>query len=327
MRCVVFGYGSVGKRHTRNLKTLGVECLVIDPEISRQDEARNDDYEVFTSVSSLPNSSDFDAVLVCSPTKFHIEHLKWGLSLGKKIFLEKPISMNLMDCADIPSAHHKSVFVGYTYRWNTQFIELKDAVDSGLIGRPYYASFKVGMNLEDWHPWEHYVDFFMSKKSMGGGALLDESHFLELAIELFGMPRQIFGQQSKISNLTIDSDDYVCALLRYENLMVEVNLDLFRRPHQSSIEISGSQGSIFCDLVKRTNSFTLSKSYAKFDTEVREFSYDRNDMFLEMIRDFLLFVDSEKPNPRVPFSRGLEVMEVIEMIRESSLNEFWTTRA
>jgi predicted dehydrogenase len=40
----------------------------------------------------------------------------------------------------------------------------------------------MSAHLADWHPWERYQDFFMAQAALGGGALLDESHFLDLML-------------------------------------------------------------------------------------------------------------------------------------------------
>ena len=323
MTFVVIGYGSIGRRHVNNLRALGIQSVVVEPNIMRQNEARKNSCEVFSSIESVQMRTEFRAVVICSPPKFHIEHLNWALANGKKVFLEKPIAMSLEECKSVRLEHHENIFVGYTYRWNEQFLQLKEIVEQGSIGKPFFARFTIGANLEDWHPWEDYRDFFMSKSFLGGGALLDESHFLELAIELFGIPDQVVGRQSKISNLEIDSDDYVFAQLRYQDLLVDIHLDLFSRPHKSMLEISGSLGSVICDLISKVNQLTISKSYANFETELYKFEYERNDVFSKMTQDFTIFVDSKDSNARVPFSRGLEVMSLIEKIRDKSKNNFW----
>jgi predicted dehydrogenase len=240
-----------------------------------------------------------------------------------KVFLEKPIGMNYNECALISKSFHNYIFVGYNYRWNPQFIELSDYLNKGTIGKPYFASFSIGMNLEDWHPWEKYNEFFMSDKLQGGGALLDESHFIELIIELFGIPSAIFGIQNKISSLNINSDDYVYAQLQYKNLVVDLNLDLFKRPHESIIKIYGENGSLVCDFINKTIHVTYYQKYAQTYSTIKKFEYDRNQIFIDMMKDFLTFVNSNASKPKVPFSRGLQVMNLIDKIRVSSKSQLW----
>ena len=323
MKFLIIGYGSVGKRHVKNLIELGIECLVVDPDSYRREEASAESLKSYESLDHLDLPDNFDAVVICSPPVFHVSQTTWALNKAKKVFLEKPLGLNYIDCQKLLSYKYDQIFVGYTYRWNPQFIELKNCIEKKLIGTPYYANFSIGMHLEDWHPWENYRDFFMSSSVLGGGAILDESHFLELILELFGLPSEIFCTQSKISSLDIEADDYVFSHFIYNNLRIDVKLDLFKRPHESFIQIYGEFGSIECDFIQKNNILIKSKSYANFTSNTNSFQYDRNDVFKQMISDFIKFVSNETSEALVPFSRGLEVMYLIDMMRKASQNRKW----
>ncbi len=325
MKFLIIGYGSVGKRHVKNLIELGIDCLVVDPDSGRRKEATVESLKSYESLDQLGTLENFDAVVICSPPVFHISQTTWALSKGKKVFLEKPIGLNQKECQRLLSYNHKDIFVGYTYRWNPQFIELKNCIEKELFGAPYHANFSIGMHLEDWHPLENYRNFFMSSSALGGGAILDESHFLELILELFGLPTEISCIQSKISPLDIDSDDYVFSHFTYKNLRIDIKLDLFRRPHESLIQIQGEFGSIECDFIQKNNILTESKSYANFTSNTIHFKYDRNDVFKQMISDFIKFVSNEISEALVPLSRGLEVMYLIDKMREASKSRKWVS--
>jgi predicted dehydrogenase len=254
---------------------------------------------------------------------YHVDQTIWALKLGKKVFLEKPIGINFEQCKSLLNYDYKKIFIGYTYRWNPQFIKLKKDIEIGVVGKLHYANFVIGMNLEDWHPWENYQDFFMSSLELGGGALLDESHFIELVIDLFGLPEKITSIQSKISSLEIETDDYVFAQFQYKNLVVDIKLDLFKRPHESYIQVYGENGSISCDFIKKSNVTTTNKSYTNSAPSLFQFDYERNDLFVSMIKDFIYFVNSDSETARVPISRGLDVMLVIDKIRKASQDQNW----
>ena len=323
MNFIIIGFGSVGRRHARNLAALGISCLIIEPNANRLREAKVEGYVGFKDLNEVQNDFNFDAVLVCSPPVFHIEQTIWALKKSKKVFLEKPIGLNLNECSKLLQYDCTKIFVGYTYQWNPQFLKLKEDIRNNLIGEAYYANFSIGMNLEDWHPWENYRDFFMSSNKLGGGALLDESHFLELAIDLFGLPEKIAGKQAKISSLEIDTDDYVFAQFEYEKLLVDIKLDLFKRPHEAFLQVYGDKGSLNCDFIRKTNGLTTSISYANTISNSYEFEYEKNEVFTKMMQDFLSFVYSETIPPRVTIARGLEVMLIIDKIKEASLKKNW----
>ena len=227
MNFLIIGFGSVGSRHAQNLSAMGISCVIVDPNVNKLENAVKKGFIVYKALNMIDRNYNFDAVLICSPPAFHIEQTIWALEKGKKVFLEKPIGLNVNESSHLLQYDQSKIFVGYTYRWNPQFLKLEKTIRNNLIGKPYYANFIIGMNLEDWHPRENYKDFFMSSNKLGGGALLDESHFLELIIELFGLPKKISGTYSKISSLDIDVDDYVSAQFYYENLIIDIKLDTY----------------------------------------------------------------------------------------------------
>ena len=57
----------------------------------------------------------------------------------------------------------------------------------------------------------------MAKKEQGGGALMDESHGIDLLRYLVGEVKEVFAVVNAISNLKITSDDNAFLTLRMKN--------------------------------------------------------------------------------------------------------------
>jgi predicted dehydrogenase len=323
MKFLIIGFGSIGRRHAGNLKELGITCIVVEPNLARLKEASRFGYESYKVLDEIPSNCKFSAVLVCSPTAFHVDQAIWALESGSKVFIEKPVGLSYNESFKLTKYDQNKIFIGYSYQWNPQYLQLKKLLKQNLIGKPFNANFVIGMHLEDWHPWEDYRNFFMSSKKLGGGALLDESHFIQLALDLFGYPNKVSGIISKISNLDIDSDDYVSSQLIYENLLVDIKLDLFKRPHESYLQLYGTNGSIICDLIKKNNCITSYNSYSKSDSKNYSFTYERNEVFKEMMKDFINFVQGDKYFNHIGIKDGLAVMALIDKIRIASVKQGW----
>jgi predicted dehydrogenase len=304
---------------------MGFDCTVVEPSEEKRAIAKNRNYISFKSLNDIQLKSEHSVAFVCTPPAYHIEQTIWALEREMRVFLEKPIGIGLKECRKLLSYDYSKIFVGYTYRWNLQFIALRQTIETGQIGTPYFANFSMGMHLEDWHPQENYREFFMSKKSLGGGALLDESHFIDLALALFGVPNKILGTVSKISELEIDSDDYVNIEMQYNSLIANITMNLFKRPHESKIEVYGTKGSIICDFTNKVNILTQTLEYAKSNTTIKKFNYSRNETFNSMLSEFIGFTISDELTPRVNFLQSLKVMEVVEKVRESNRLEKWIT--
>src|SRR5436190_1017169 len=76
----------------------------------------------------------------------------------------------------------------------------------GTIGRPLAFTHHVGQYLPDWHPWEDYRTFYVSRRATGAAReiVLFELNWLS---SLFGPVTAVTGMKAKLSSLEADIDD------------------------------------------------------------------------------------------------------------------------
>lgn len=315
-RVLIAGAGSVGKRHAGNLKALGVEVAAFDPRADRRAEFPAD--ETYAELSDAL-VAPFDAVAVCSPTKFHVDQAIAALDAGCAVLLEKPVAIDLAAAQRLAAragqAGAPPVLLGYTWRWWPPLQRLRELLAAEAVGTVRFAQFVMSAHLADWHPYEPLADFFMSSADLGGGALLDESHWIDLAAWLFGMPRDLMGDVGRISSLDITSDDNVDVLLRYESgLRVQIHLDLYGRPHQKTIRCLGEAGSLLWS--EHPNRVAIARD-AEGQWEEETFTCARNDMFMAVAQEFLAVLGGER-RMTCTLDDGLRAMRLIEAVRRST---------
>lgn len=324
MHILIIGSGSVGKRHGRNFASLQCEISAFDPRADRLKEIKNDVGILKNSYSSfddvIVDLRKFDGVVIASPPKFHIEQAIAVIESGVPLLLEKPLCPTLNEAQKLKIfLVHKSqakVILGYTYRWWEPLREMRDLILSGKIGKILHTRFVMSAHLADWHPWEKYQDFFMASRDLGGGALLDESHFIDLMYWFFGMPKSVFAKVEKLSDLEIETDDNVDALFAYENgSLATMHLDLFGRPHEKYIIATGNNGSIYWSFEPNEIRITV---FNEKDLDIRKYNCERNDMFLALARDFVKLIGGQDDKVCAVHD-GIEVMKIIEACRQSSI--------
>lgn len=318
---LIVGTGSVGKRHMMNFSALGCRVSVVDPRADRLAEAQAAARveKAFTDLNqALDDGTKYDGIVICSPPSFHVAQAVSGLERGCPIFLEKPVSHSAESAEDLLEAVNRTgvrLLLGYTYRWWPALVELKARVLAGAVGRPLHVKCVMSAHLADWHPWERYQDFFMSSLTLGGGALLDESHFIDLMLWFFGRPTEVSGRVERLSTLDIETDDNVDALLAYRNgLRVYMHLDVFGRPHEKYITITGESGTLHWSF--EPNRIRQAHTAEPQWSDVA-FQGLRNDMFVAAAAEFL-DVMTGKAEPSCTIEDGCEVLRVVEAIRKSS---------
>ena len=318
---LVLGSGSVGKRHARNLAELECEISCFDPREDRRGELASE-VEIRKAYDDWHEALEDgapDGVVVASPTAYHAEQAKEAMRRGIPVLLEKPLAKTAVEAREMAAVHEATstpLLLGYTWRWWPPLKKARDAITAGELGTIRHVQFYMSAHLADWHPWEPYQEFFMSSASEGGGALLDESHWIDLMYWFFGKPEAVYAQVERISDLEIDSDDNVDILVEYgSGLRASVHLDLYGRPHEKSIRFVGSKGTLVWSA--EPNELRIGRGSGQ-EWEYERFDYERNEMFTQVAQEFITVLDGHPPKG-CTVSDGVAVMEFIESVRRSSV--------
>jgi len=317
---LILGSGSVGKRHARNLAAMGCTISCMDPREDRREELAG---EVsirgsFAETGEAIAAADYDGVVVGSPPHVHVDQTIAALDAGIPVLLEKPVCPDLRGAKKLAEAASNAsapLLMGYTWRWWPPLAGVRQMISESEVGDIRHVQFHMSAHLADWHPWEPYQAFFMSQAALGGGALLDESHWIDLMLWLFGMPASVSGRIEKISDLDIDSDDNVDLLFAYDDgPRVIMHLDLYGRPHEKFIRFVGSEGTILWSA--DPNQTRIGRGMEqKWETHAHD--CERNDMFVAVAKEFMDVLNGGTVST-CTIRDGLNVLQVIDAARTAN---------
>ena len=88
------------------------------------------------------NRDDIQAVCIASPTKMHYEMAKAALEHQKHVLCEKPLTLlreEGLELKKIAEDRGLILMVGHVFLFNAGIIWLKEYIESGQLGRVYYA--------------------------------------------------------------------------------------------------------------------------------------------------------------------------------------------
>jgi len=162
------------------------------------------------------------------------------------------VTGNYFSGLGVPPAAGRLVMMGMCYRFHPALQRLRTRVKAGEIGRVLGGQLWVGQYLPDWHPWADYRAEYSARRALGGGVLLDCIHAFDTARWLFGEFVEVTGMLGRVSDLAIDTEDVVAAVLRRaDGVLVEVHLDYLQREPANRVEIIGSEGTLRWDFHAR----------------------------------------------------------------------------
>ena len=93
-RVLIVGCGSIGRRHARNLKSLGVQQLgLCDTNAEALKECRQEVIgETFGDYEEALQRFEPEIVLICTPPVYHVDEALAALRANAHVFIEKPLS-------------------------------------------------------------------------------------------------------------------------------------------------------------------------------------------------------------------------------------------
>lgn len=305
---LVIGLGSIGRRHGRNLRALGIDRLVgFDPDADRRDRfcAETGGTTVADSAEGLAMLPDL--AVIASPNRFHVAQARACAETGCHLLVEKPLG-TAMDGVDalIATVEHRGLFAhfGSNWKFHPAFRAMKEAVTGGALGHPVAAQVLAGQWLPDWHPWEDYRNMYAARADLGGGAVLD-THELDYLIWMLGPVRRLSGICRNSGCLDITTEDIAAAWLEFANgALVTLHADYLQRVPSRRWHLSGDAGTLEWDV--RDGRVLLSRPGVEPIT-LYEGQPDPNDMYLAQTRHVLDGV-AGRVAPVTPLSHARTVL-------------------
>jgi len=192
----IVGYGplgGMGYHHGLGVsETDGVELVaVVDPIVERRKAAETDfpGVRTYASASELVSDDDVEVVFVATPAAHHAALTLELLRAGKHVACEKPLCLTVAEAdrlIDAASVNDRALTVYQNRRWDGDFVAVRRAVETGLLGEIFNVETFVG-------GYQHPCRTWHSDATVSGGAGYDwGSHHVDWVLLLLGgMPRLV----------------------------------------------------------------------------------------------------------------------------------------
>ena len=320
MRFLIAGYGSIGRRHLRNLRALGEEDILL----YRTHHSSLPEDET----AGLPVETDLrqalahrpDAVIVANPTALHLEVALPAARAGCSLLIEKPVASRLDGIPELEHAlaeNGRKALVGFQFRFHPGLRVVRDLLDSGAAGRPVSARAHWGEYLPDWHPWEDYRSSYSAREDLGGGVLLTLCHPIDYLRWLLGEVDGVTAQTGTLGELGIPVEDTAEIILHFSRgALAAVHLDYLQKPARHTLEITCTRGTIAWD--NATGDVSIFKAGAPgWETLPAPQGFERNDLFLAELRNFIAVARGEA-EPLCSLRDGARALELVLAAYESA---------
>ena len=321
---LICGVGSIGKRHIENFSKLfnTIDIVDIKPDRIKEVVSKYKIRNHYKDTTKAFLAHKYDAVIIATPPHVHKKIAIEVIKNKSNLFIEKPLGMNAngwqklhYDC----QKHKLISYIGYCHRFISYTKKLKELIQKKIIGDVVHANMRWGSYLPDWHPWEDYRHFYMSKKEQGGGALMDESHGIDLVRYIIGEIDKVGAIIDNTSGLEMTSDDVAFLTFKMKNgSLVQINFDLSSRAPRVSFEIVGREGIIIWDRVENNlKVFTIKEKKWKIIKFLKE---DLLNMYPLQAKHFYDCIYGNQ-KPLIDIKDAIQTQKVIDAAFKSSKTE------
>ena len=248
----LIGVGRIGKLHLENIsqRIPSAEVIAIADVFVEEAKKIGERFgvdAVSADYKDILSNPEVEAVVICSPTDMHAQHIIDSAKAGKHIFCEKPLDLSLEKILEILKTVEKEgvkLMVGFNRRYDPNYAKVQQMVKAGKIGVPHILKIT---SRDPKPPPAEYV-------AVSGGM------FLDMTIHDFDMARFVIGSEVievyARTNVLIDPEigkagdvDTAITTLLFENGAIGT-IDNSRKAvygYDQRLEVFGSAGMVKID--------------------------------------------------------------------------------
>lgn len=316
---LIIGFGSIGRRHFRNLKELGYErFLFLRSGRSTIDDAEIAGHRSSSNLADLLAERPF-ACVVANPNALHLPPALAAAEAGCHLLIEKPVSHSLAGCEELLEvcrARRLTTMIGCQYRFHPLFTLVDELLRTGRLGQVVGARAEWGEYLPAWHPWEDHRQGYAARSELGGGVMLTLIHPFDYLYKLFGPVRRARGTVASVPSLGTACEDWADVALEFESGVVgQVHVDYLQRPPVHRLSVWGDAGRAVLDFGAGT--LQIVATDGTIDERRVPDGFERNTMFLAELRHFVDCAERGVPTS-IPLEDGIAVLRTVLEAKQSA---------
>lgn len=259
LKVALIGVGNMGKKYAEMITAGEVSDMKLTAVVIRRDELMawgeslvnvdNDKAKIFRNADDLFKESElYDAVIIATPHKTHMELALKAFAFHKDVLCDKPAAADLEEALQMnKSAKENDCIYGMVFhqRLYPKYIKIKELIDKGELGDIKRICLINSRYLRTAH-YHKSGSWRSSFKGEGGGALINQGqHILDMFQYLFGMPQSLFATIpfGKYNDFAVD--DEATIIMRYDNGTTGTFIiSTGEACHEEKLEIIGTKARI-----------------------------------------------------------------------------------
>ena len=253
IRAAIVGLGWWGRTIARELADSEVIQIVlgIDPEPAGREAAEAYGLATSARFEDALERPDLDAVILCTPHKFHADGIVAAAAVGKHVFCEKPLATTAAEVERAVAAVRAAgvqLGIGHERRFEPAVIDLRRRLGAGEFGTALQveANFSqdkfLSLSPDNWR---------LSPTEAPVGPLSATGiHLVDLSIALLGRPTEVWARLSS-RGAGFANGDTLAVTIGFESGTTALISAVLATPFVGRLAVYGSQG--WCEIRDRAH--------------------------------------------------------------------------
>ncbi|UCB42002.1 MAG: Gfo/Idh/MocA family oxidoreductase [Dehalococcoidales bacterium] len=309
LRVAVIGFGTMGRKHTGNCSRIeGVEVAAVVGVDEAEAEIIKAEAKVpaYTDADMMLAEVPLDALILATPPGVRRETVMAAANMGKALFLEKPIALNLptaREYCDIVKKQSLVNAVGFQLRYSPLTEQARQMIKGRTVTHVRTActtSYYLKRDVPDW---------FLQRKHSGGPLLEQAIHPFDIARLLVGEITNVFARAERLlfaDTGELDSEDTIVLAYRFASGTLGTHVDSCAMTEFNwEVELLGSDWRLLVDYARK-------RLTGHIGEETIEQDFPDIDLHLLEMQAFIEAVRSHKPDMvRSDFADATRTLAVV----------------
>jgi predicted dehydrogenase len=244
IRAAVVGLGWWGQKVVRDLAGSEYVQIVAGVDVDADARAAMAPYlsDVAAELDDVLRDDRVEAVILCTPHKFHTDQIVAAAAHRKHVFCEKPLSTSGHDAqraVDAITAAGLQLGIGHERRFEPAVVALRESIANGELGTPlvFEGNFSqdkfLDLPSDNWR--------LSAVEAPVGPLSATGIHLVDLAISIFGRPTQVWARLSTQAT-NFANGDTLAITLAFEKGQTALITAILATPFVGRVTLLGSEG-------------------------------------------------------------------------------------
>jgi predicted dehydrogenase len=244
INAAVVGLGWWGQKIVADLQDSSAVDIVLasDVDVAARERVTSLGVDTVETLDDVLTDDRIQAVVLCTPHRFHAEQIIAAADAGRHVFCEKPLTTSGQEAraaiAAVTSAGVQ-LGIGHERRFEPAVRQLRDMCSSGVFGTPLVMEGNFSQDKfldlppDNWRLSEQHAPV--------GPLSATGIHLVDLAIAIFGRPTEVWARLGTHAT-TFENGDTLTVTMGFEKGQTAMITAILTTPFAGRVALFGSKG-------------------------------------------------------------------------------------